>query len=57
MVLVVLKNVQGSVNTSYEWLGYFNPSTAAQYILINMTILGVSKDGNLQLYGQKKCLN
>ena len=28
--------------------GVFQPSTAAQYILIYMTILGVSGDSNLQ---------
>ena len=32
--------------------GVFQPTTAAQYILIYMTNLGVSEDGSLQLYGQ-----
>ena len=33
--------------------GVFQPSTVAQYVLLYLTILCVSKDGILQIYGQK----
>ena len=44
--MVVLKKVS-RFSEHVIWMGgVFQPSTAAQYILKYMTILGVSKDGN-----------
>ena len=33
--------------------GVFQPSTAAQYILLYLTVFGVSGDGNLQYMDRK----
>ena len=50
--MVVLKNAS-RFSEHVIWMGrVLQPSTAAQLILIYMIILGVSKDGDLQLYGQ-----
>ena len=50
MFMVVLKNVLWFSEHMILMGGVFQPSTAAQYTLIYMymTILDVSKDGNLQ---------
>ena len=50
--MIVLKNVSRFSEHVIGMGGVFQPNTAAQYILIYMTNLGVSEDGNLQYYGQ-----
>ena len=54
--MVVLKNAS-RFSEHVIWMGgVFQPCTAAQYILIYMTILDVSKDGNMKWYGEKNAL-
>ena len=51
--MVVMKNVSRFSKHVRQIVGAFQPSIAGQYILIYVAILGVSKDCDLQLYGQK----